>query len=69
MKLYHSATSLYVRARLASAHELGLAAHESSCRLLRRRTQQPRPGARHAQPTSKAPTLLTEDGTVLYTAA
>ena len=65
MKLYYSATSPYVRKCLVSAHELGL---RGRIELL---PAAPHPVNRDRalvmrNPLGKVPTLLTEDGTVLY---
>jgi len=65
MKLYYSATSPYVRKCLVSAHELGLRAQ---IELL---SATPHPVNRDralvvCNPLGKVPTLLTDDGTVLY---
>ena len=65
MKLYYSATSPYVRKCLVSAHELGL---RERIELL---PATPHPVNRDRalvvrNPLGKVPTLVTEDGTVLY---
>jgi glutathione S-transferase len=65
MKLYYSATSPYVRKCLVSAHELGL---REQIELL---PAAPHPVNRDralvvCNPLGKVPTLVTEDGTVLY---
>ena len=65
MKLYYSATSPYVRKCLVSAHELGL---REQIELL---PATPHPVNRDralvvCNPLGKVPTLVTEDGTVLY---
>ncbi len=65
MKLYYSATSPYVRKCLVSAHELGL---RERIELL---PAAPHPVNRDralivCNPLGKVPTLVTDDGTVLY---
>jgi glutathione S-transferase len=65
MKLYYSATSPYVRKCLVSAHELGL---REQIELL---PAAPHPVNRDralvvCNPLGKVPTLVTDDGTVLY---
>ncbi len=65
MKLYYSATSPYVRKCLVSAHELGL---RERIELI---AATPHPVNRDRalvvrNPLGKVPTLMTDDGTVLY---
>ncbi len=65
MKLYYSATSPYVRKCLVSAHELGL---RERIELI---AAAPHPVNRDRalvlrNPLGKVPTLITDDGTVLY---
>lgn len=57
MKLHYSPTSPFVRKVLACAHEKGLAA---------RIEQVPVDGVGAANPLAKVPTLITNDGSVLY---
>lgn len=65
MKLHWSPRSPFVRKVMVAAHELGLADRLDTVRTVVA-TAKPVPSLMHENPLSKIPTLVTEDGTILY---
>ena len=68
MLLYHTPTSPFVRKVLVSAHELGLA-DRLETRFLRAVPTKADPALSAANPLSKIPALILEDGSALYDSA
>lgn len=68
MILYHTPTSPFVRKVLVSAHELGLA-DRLETRFLRAVPTKTDPALSGANPLSKIPALILEDGSALYDSA
>ena len=65
MILYHTPTSPFVRKVLVAAHELGLA-NRIETRFLRPMPTRAEPTLSAANPLSKIPALLLDDGSALY---
>lgn len=65
MKLFWSSRSPFVRKVMVVAHEIGLADRIECTRTIVSPIK-PNPGVMIANPLSKLPTLLTDDGTALY---
>ncbi len=65
MKLHWSPRSPFVRKVMIAAHELGLAGRITCVRTVAATTR-PHPGLMQDNPLSKIPTLVLDDGTVLY---
>ena len=65
MKLHWSPRSPFVRKVMIAAHELGLAARITCVRTVAATTR-PHAGLMEDNPLSKIPTLVLDDGTVLY---
>jgi glutathione S-transferase len=68
MKLYYTPTSPFVRKVLVSAHELGLADRIETT-FLRPTPHEASPELSRANPLSKIPALVLDDGTTLYDSA
>ncbi|MGA7487516.1 MAG: glutathione S-transferase N-terminal domain-containing protein [Xanthobacteraceae bacterium] len=65
MKLHWSPRSPFVRKVMIAAHELGLVERITCVRTVAATTR-PHPGLMQDNPLSKIPTLVLDDGTVLY---
>jgi glutathione S-transferase len=65
MKLLWSSRSPFVRKVMVAAHEIGIADRLDCARTVVS-PMKPNPGVMAANPLSKLPTLITDDGTALY---
>ena len=66
MKLYWSSRSPFVRKVMVVAHETGLAARIETIPVVVASTSEPNPVVMRDNPLNKIPTLLTDDGMVLF---